>query len=264
MFNVAIQTIKNQYKGVIYYSIGLFGYVWMLLAMYPAFHDKIDIEELMKAYPKEFLKFFGGGDMSLSSTEGFLSMEFLSLFFILIITFYIAASAGTTIAGAIERKTMDFSLSQPISRTKLVLADAIVSLGTIALLTLVTSISIFIFCQIYNNDINSLGLISFSIVATFFLWSIYGIAIFISSFMRSKITVVSTTLIITMGFYIFSSLTRIFDQLKNFDKYSLFYFYDPLKLLKDNAIDWNHIAILSAILLLGLSSSLIIFNRKDI
>ncbi|MFA4996072.1 MAG: ABC transporter permease subunit [Patescibacteria group bacterium] len=264
MFNIIIQKIKEQFKSIIYYFTGLFAYAWMIVGLYPTI-QQVDLEKMYAAYPKELLKFFGASDMiSLAKFEGFISMEFLSLFFIIIIAFYVASSAGSTIAGAIEKKTIEFQLSQPISRTKLVLSEAVVSLFYTALLVKATSLSIFILCKLYNVDISFKGLIAFSIMAIIFLWSIYGIAILISSLVKSKITVASATLSIVIGLYVFTAMTKLVDKLKDYDKFSLFYTYDPQKLLETGNLNLLHIEILLGILLAGLISSIFIFKNKDL
>ena len=264
MINIIIQKFKEQFRGVIYYFIGLFAYAWMITGFYPSI-SKVDLEKLYSTYPEEMLKFFGATDMlSLSKFEGFISMEFLSLFFILIISFYVAASAGSTIAGSIERKIIEFQLSQPISRIKLVLSEAFVSLFYTLILVASSSLSMFGLAKVYDVDVSIKGLLAFFVVATAFLWAIYGIAIFISSLLKTKITVAAATLSLVMGFYVFTAMTNMVDKLRNYDKLSLFYMYNPQKLLETGVIDWTHIEILLGILILGLISSLIIFNNKDL
>ncbi|MCL5410802.1 MAG: ABC transporter permease [Patescibacteria group bacterium] len=264
MFNIIIQKFKEQFKSIIYYFVGLFAYAWMIVGLYPSI-KKIDLEKLYATYPKEMLKFFGANDMlSLSKFEGFISMEFLSLFFILIISFYVAASAGSTIAGSIERKTIEFQLSQPISRIKLVLSEAFVSLFYTLALIACSSLSMYGLTKIYDVDVSVKGFLAFFVVATAFLWAIYGISIFISSLLKTKITVAAATLSIVMGFYVFTAMTNMVDKLKNYDKLSLFYTYNPQKLLETGTVDWTHVEILLGILILGLVSSLIVFNNKDL
>ena len=264
MIAIISQKFKEQYQSIIYYFIGLFAYSWMIMAIFPTM-KKIDLESLYSQYPEEFLKFFGGDQMeSMSKIEGFISMEFLSLFFILIVGFYVASSAGSIIAGTIEKKTMDFQLTQPISRTKLVISETVLGLLNSFLLTALTSFSIFVLGKAYNVDISNNGLLAFTAIATLMLWAFYGIALVLSSILKSKIVVAASTIFILMGFYVFSSMTRIVDKLADYEKYSIFYLYDPQKLLMSGTINTNHALILIFILMIGLFSSLIIFNKKDI
>lgn len=264
MINIIIRKLREQYKSVLIYAGSLIGYALIMVSIFPMI-KKMDLEALMKGYPPELAKFFGtSGIATYNTIEGYISMEFLAFFFVLILTFYIGSAAGSVIAGQIEKRTMDFNLSQPISRTKIVFAETAVGLKFSALIVILMSTSMLFFGKIFNSEFKVGGLIAFTLTAVFFMWVLYGIAIFLSSMLKSKISVMLGTVGITMTFYIFSSLTRIVDKLKDYDKFSIFYLYDPEKLLKTGVIHWPHILILLGILLAGLISSIIIFNRKDV
>lgn len=264
MLSIIKQKFKEQRMSLFYYFMGLLAYSWMLVGLFPTM-KKMDLQALYGSYPKEILKFFGeSGVDSMSRIEGFLSLEFLSLFFILIVAFYVAATAGATIAGAIEKKTMDFQLSQPVSRTKLLLSETIMGLFGTFLLVFLTAFSIWVLGRAYQVEIGERGLLAFTIIATLFLWAIYGIALIFSSFLKSKIMVASTTLTLMMAFYVFSSMTRMVEKLADYDKYSLFYLYDPQKNLESGTFNANHALILLAIFIIGLIISLLIFNKRDI
>jgi ABC-2 type transport system permease protein len=250
---------------VFYYIIGLILYAWVIIAFYPSIQKNINLDEYLKQMPEQFIKFFSGGQtISYSTIEGFLSMEFLSLFFILVIIMFIGAYAGSTIAGSIEKKTLDFQLSQPISRTKLVLADTVVGLAGVFLIVVFTTLAIDLICHGYNISINSRGLLAFAVIAAVFLWAFYGIALLLSSFLKSKMAVTMATLLIVLAFYIFTSLTNIVDRLKDFEKFSLFYIYKTQEILSKGEIHWSHVGILFLIFGLGLVGSLVIFNRRDV
>lgn len=263
MIHIISRKFKDQMMGLIYYFIGLFLYAWMIIALFPM------VKTIKGAYvesmPEQFLKFFGGsGPASMGTIEGFLSLEFLSLFFVLIIAFYIGSAAGSTMAGAIEKRTIDFQLSQPISRSRFVLAETIVGLLGTAALVILTGLSIYVLTKAYHTDISSKGLASFILVAIIFLWTFYGVGSFLSSIMKNKITVAAATVSIVMALYVFNAMTRIVDKLAGYEKYTLFNMYNPEAILKNGEINGYHLTVLLAILVLGVGLSLLIFNKKDL
>lgn len=264
MITIIKRKFLDQAISLLYYLGGLFAYAWMIIAMFPTMKTA-DLASVYGQFPEDFLKFFGAsGIESMGTIEGFLSLEFLSFFFILIIAFYVGSSAGSTIAGAIEKRTMDFQLSQPISRTQLLIAETIVGLFNTALLVFATAGSIYLLAKAYDVSMSTNGIFTFAAVAAIFLWAFYGIAVLVSSILRSKITVAASTVSIIMGLYIFNALSKIVDKLSKFEKYTLFNMYDPQKLLSEHTINWHQIEILIAILAIGLISSIMIFNKKDI
>lgn len=264
MWNIILQKFKEQKTSVFIYAGALIGYILLMMSMFPSI-KKMDIEAMMKDMPEQFVKFFGDEGMAAYSTiEGYLSMEFLSFFFILILTFYVGSTTGSAIAGQVEKRIIDFNLSQPISRTKMLLSETAVALIYSALIIVACSISMFIFGEIFSEPFKVRGLMAFSVIAILFMWAIYGIGIFLSSILRTKIAAMLITFGLTLFMYIFLSLTRMVDKLKDFDVISIFYLYDPQKLLKTGEINWLYASILAGIFLIGLLISLLIFNKKDL
>lgn len=264
MLTVFAQKFNEQRNSIIYYLAGLIGYALLMISMFPSM-QKANLEEITKNMPEEMMKFFGGDAMSLYSTiEGFLSMEYLSFFFILIISFYIGSAAGSSVAGGIEKHTLDFDLSQPITRTKFFLGNVSIAIINILILVWGTAFSIYLLCKAYDVDISSQGIIVFATVASLFNLAIFGYAIFFSSVFRSKLSVVLSTVVLTLAFYVFFSLTNIIDKIKDYDQFSLFYLYDPQKLLANHQINADHIIILGLVFLIGNLTALYIFNKKDI
>ena len=164
-----------------------------------------------------------------------------------------------------DSSTDDFDLYQPISRTKMLLSETTVTLFNTFLITSSAVYGIWLLCKAYNISISGKGIFVFALTATLLMWAIYGIAILISSLLRSKMSVVAITLAFVLGSFIFYSLSQIFDKLKNYDVLSIFYLYpNPQEILRNGQIFWDKIGILALVLIIGLISSLVIFNKKDI
>jgi len=264
MIHLIARKFKEQRNSLLVYIGSLIGYTLLMMSMFPSLKNA-GMEELIKSYPEQLGKFFGESGMSTFSTiEGFLSMEFLSLFFVLIIAFYLGSAAGSAIAGQIEKRTMDFNLSQPISRTKMLLSEAYVALFNLLISTLAVALSIYLFARIFDITIKIDGLSAFSITATLFLWALYGIALTFSALMRSRIGVMLLIVGFTLGSYVFLSLTRLVDKLKDLDNLSIFTLYNPEKLLGSGEIEPTHLAILGSITIVGIITAMIIFNKKDV
>lgn len=264
MLNIIRRKLQEQFRGVSIYSIFLILFGWMYVALFPSM-QKIDIEAMMAQMPKEFLGFLGDGGASAYNTiEGFMSGEYYSFFFVLLLAFYVANTAGSAIAGNIEKRTIDFNLSQPISRTKMLLAETFVVMFYSAAIVSVVNLMIKLLSEVHKVSISSKGLLMFCLVAIVFAWAIYGVAIFLSSILKSKIAVVGITIFFTLGSYLFYSLSLAVDKIKDLGTYSIYNFYSPQKLLSKGEIDPTDIIVLGSIFLIGLLLSLFIFNKKDV
>jgi ABC-type transport system involved in multi-copper enzyme maturation permease subunit len=235
-----------------------------MISLFPSL-QKMDIKAMMSQMPEQFTKFFGNDLTSAyTSIEGYLSMEFLSFFFILIVLFYVGSAAGSAIAGQIEKKTMDFNLSQPIPRTKFVISQSVIALLYSMGIVLATALSMFVFGKIFNAEFKITGLLAFSAFVTLFVWAFYGIGIFLSSFLRSKMSVMLAVVMFGLASYVFLSLTRMVDSIKDLDYLSIFHLYDPQKILQTGELNLSNLIVLAGIFLIGLTGSVIIFNKKDV
>lgn len=257
-------SLKKQLSGARWYAVGLFIYSWMLLAVWPSM-QRVNLDQYMAAYPKEFLQFFGGGEMlSLSTIEGFLSIEYLAIFFVLIIGFNLASNAGAALAGSIENRTMDFTLSQPISRRSLFWQELAATFVCTLALVWVGIGSIFIQSAMYDITISTKGFVLLGILATVFLWLWIGIAYLISSLTASKTVVAAGTLGLMIITYTITALSGMTEKLKTVSHWSPFQYYDPAVTIKDQALVNRELLILAGtgLLLAWLAGQ--VFNRRDI
>lgn len=264
MINQIKRRFFEQYRGVIYYIVGILFYLWLIISVFPSIKD-FDYQSMIDQMP-DYLKGFytSGGLKDVSRIEGFLSGEILSFFLIFIISFYVAGSASSTIAGAIEKRTLDFTLSQPISRIKYFFSDFLLTVVLAGIISGATIMSIKPLCELYNIEINTTGLAKLLLMVIVMTLSIYGISLFFSSVLRSKSSVVSITVGLVFGFYMLTTLAAAMDKLKDLKPYSLYYYYKPYELMTGASIELKDALVLLSVFIVGTGLSLLIFNKKDI
>lgn len=255
---------KSQLWGLLWYSITSILLVWLLIAIFPSLKS-VDINQLMAAMPKQFVQLFGGGDaLSANTIEGLLAFKYLAIFFVIMAAFHFAGAAGNAVAGAIENRTLDFSLSQPIARTKYLLAEMAAAALTTGGLVWVTALAIYLFGLIYHVTINSAGIGAFAVVGTAFLWCWLGVSFLLTTFLPSRSGVVIGTFILIMVAYLLTALADLSDKIKTLSHYSVFQYYKPQELLHNGLIHWDQVGVLLGIGLVCAVGSLIIFNRRDV
>ena len=104
--------------------VGVFAVLALLyFSIFPEFAD--DAVELEEAFPEAMMDFFGLE--ALHTIEGFIAAEMYSFFWVLLIAIYFAYITAGTVAGDIESRKMDLTLSNPVSRES-VLAQKVAAL----------------------------------------------------------------------------------------------------------------------------------------
>jgi len=134
---------------ILTYSLIVVLYGTMLISMYPSIQkSNFDLERLMSSYPKAFMEAFGVNLKSFNIIEGFLSVEYFSAIWPLIIGILIFSLGASFVAQEREKGTCDFSFSLPISRKKILLSKFLAAFLIVSFIVAVTLFSTFLLVKI--------------------------------------------------------------------------------------------------------------------
>ncbi len=98
--------------------VAVFGVLSTLyFSIFPEMAD--DAEAIADAFPQAFLDFFGVEQMH--TIEGFIAAEVYSFFWVVLLGVYFAYVSAGMIAGDVQSRRMDLTLSNPVSRESVVL-----------------------------------------------------------------------------------------------------------------------------------------------
>jgi ABC-type transport system involved in multi-copper enzyme maturation permease subunit len=137
---------------------GRFGLIWYLIATFFAVATgglglstiqgtgAAAIQSIVKDLPPAMLDAFKINLSSFTSPVGYISARSLSLIWPLVVIAFAAGSAGA-ISGMIERGTIHFELSLPVSRSKWFSSRIVSGLVGLALIVLVTFVALSVFAS---------------------------------------------------------------------------------------------------------------------
>jgi len=118
MFAVFRHTLGKSRGAILGWGLTLAVLAMLFIPIYDSFADDIEaFEELLEIYPPELMAFFGE-NVSLSTLEGFISLEFFS-FMPLVLGVYAVLAGSGLIAGDEESGVLDLVAAQPVSRSAL-------------------------------------------------------------------------------------------------------------------------------------------------
>src|SRR5580765_4708580 len=95
--NVALKSLRDIRRGFLWWSLGLIGFVALIVSVYPTVHSNPSLEKLSKDYPQALQSFLAfGGAVDYSSAAGYLGIELFSLMVpLLLLVAAIGTGAGT-------------------------------------------------------------------------------------------------------------------------------------------------------------------------
>ncbi|MFX1377051.1 MAG: ABC transporter permease [Promethearchaeota archaeon] len=246
--------------------IGLLSYfiIYMVEDM-----DLDAIQDIIAAWPEGMLEFFGDVEI-FSNVYGFWSLEILA-FMWLYAGIYIVSMASGLLSQEVEEKTIDLSLSKPITRYSF--------LGS-----KITFLYIFIATTMGICFLITMGGMAFSSIfkeeGLFFdrLWLTYIIVVlflgalamfaklFSTIFLATRKSMALGIIILFLMFFLGEFYIYMDESVQGIKYISVFYYFNPSEYLvhSDVLLYLRDFLVLFYINLGLITSSLIVFNNKDI
>lgn len=264
-----IALIKTEFKrnarSLLLWTVIVAGLGGLMLFLFPAFEDSFsDIEQLLDAYPPEFLEAFGLGEngLDMSTVYGWFGVE--GYLFVTLIGGSYAAILGSSILSKEEDdKTIEFLLSKPISRSNIYFGKAIVVLINLLVLNTAVSLVLLIaFTTIGDFDFILWFLFSYAPLILQIVFA--SVALFISIFVTKSRQVMSVSLGLSIGLYVvdlISTLTESAEFLKYFTPYE---YVNAISIINDQQIKPLYLMISLVIVSLSLIGGWQFYKRKDI
>ncbi|TES93628.1 MAG: hypothetical protein E3J90_14315 [Promethearchaeota archaeon] len=257
------------------FMILIFGGVIGLLSFFIiGMLENLDLQSLddllsMMGGMEELLDFFGGIAV-MSNPYGFWSLEILS-FIWLYAGIYLIFMASSLLSNEVENKTIDLSLSKPISRY-----NFLGSKITFLYVFIMTVVGIFFLITLgsmagsptFRTEgifTERLFAISFSVVL--FLGALAMVAKFSSTiFLSTKKSVAVGVMVLFIMFFLGEFYIYMDEAIQGIKYISIFYYYNPVDYLvyADSALFTRDIIVLGFINGVLIAGSLFVFNKKDI
>ena len=265
MKRLIVTEFKRNFRSLVLWASIVAGMAALMLLLYPAFKDAFsELEELLSIYPEEFLEAFGMGEggLDMSDFYGWFGVEGY-LFVNLIGGSYAAILGGSILSKEEDDKTVEFLLSKPISRDKVLFGKGLVVALNLFLLNTFVGIVLLIAFSIYG-DLNVVVWLLFS-YAPFILQMIFAsLSFLISVFVTKSRKVLSIALGIVIGMYVIdliSKLTEEFEYLKYITPYE---YINAVTIVNDEMI--KPLYLLISVLIIGVSygAAWFFYRKKDI
>src|SRR3989339_395682 len=259
------RSLRDRKNSIIIYTVVSVGLILMYAALFPTVKSQADqMQTLLKAYPKSFMKAFNMDNAFFSNYESYMSTEEFSLMWPILLFCMVIAWGGSAIAGEIDKGTMKFLLSQPISRTKIFFAKYIAGLKALGIYTVLTVASCPLFGALLGFDVKLENYFKLVVVGILLGWAVFSISIFFSAIFSDKgkpYFITAGILILMYAANIASSLKESISDLKYI---SFFYYYNPAQTLAHGKIDDLTFWVFIGLSIIFSSLAVLIFNRRDV
>lgn len=265
MWAIIWRTIKDRKISIIVYCLAAIGMVWMFVALYPSFSSQgEEFDQFLQSYPKEFLQAFNIETISLDTIEHFLTLEYFSIMWPLIMLFMVVSYAANAIAREIEKGTAEILLAKPVSRTTIFLARYITGLLIILIFTAVSVFSVIPLAELSNVEWVWYGFPVIFVLSLLFAWAVFSLALMCSVMFseKSKVYMVMGGGLVFM--YVLKIITNFKEDLDWLQYASFFHFYDYDQAMIQHEYNMTSIMVFAAVAAMATVIGLYWFNKRDI
>jgi ABC-2 type transport system permease protein len=231
--------------------------------------DLESLEGLFSLFPEELMVFFGGLAV-ISNPYGFWTLEILS-FIWLYAGIYTIFMASSLLCQEVENKTIDLSLSKPISRYNF-LGSKIAFLYVFIMIVVGIFFLISLGSMAGSSTFRTEGIFIDRLFATYFsvvlfLGALAMVAKFSSTiFLSTKKSVALGMMVLFIMFFLGEFYIYMDETIQGIKYISIFHYFNPIDYLiyADSDLFTQDIIILGIINGVLIVGSLIVFSKKDI
>ena len=256
-------TLHQHRNSIFWFSFGLVSYAWMMTWFYPQLSGT-EYAELVESMPAEMMAIFGGTEVSFASMGGYFQTEYLGLMWMLIVASALIIFGARAFAGEIADGTMEFVLTQPISRVKVAITRVVALIGYAVVLAVASFAPIMIFGPKYEIDLSAETFWTLCAFGTLFMLAIGGLALLLSSVFRGAGKPGAIVAGILVLFWIADLMAGVSDVAEFFDPVNIVSYWQPGMIINGDAVAteaWWLYGILALVTLVG---SVFVFSRRDV
>ncbi len=262
-------TLKSSRGGIIAWSSFLFLYALLMIYM---LQSMAGLAEVMEEYIDKlgaFAEIFAGEITTILNPDGslspgkWLSLEYLALWPVMMSVFAVFFGGGIA-AKEVERGTMDMLLSQPVSRTSIIISKFVAFPVAIIIVAITSVIGLIVGMAIINNYSDISGIMLAFIPGLLLPLAVASYSLLFSCIFLDPRKVMIAAGSITGLFYILNIVARAVGSLEWMGKLSIFHYYTPAAITTELEMNWVGIGIYLGLIVVSIGASIYVFQRRDI
>jgi len=260
--NIFVRELKANFKSLIIWGVIVALLILEAFTEFSSFAGNPDMLAMLDSMPQALLDAFSMQAFNLTTLSGFLGVMFTYFSLLLSIA---AAMWGSDIISKEERdKTVEYSLTLPVTRSKVVTAKTLAALvNCIGLLLITWGISIALSAK-YNPDSNCYSFLALEMRAVFVLQLIFlSSGIFLGCVMKQYRRAGSVAVSLLLATYFFSIISGMHEKLDFLKYFSPFKYFDAGMMLRESRIDVTFVWISAGIIIVSMVGAYLTYSRRD-
>jgi len=261
--NIFLREVKANFRSLLIWSGVTIALIFIAITKFAAYEGNPEMLEILDSMPQALLETFQFNAFNLTTITGFYGVMFT--YFSLIATIS-AAMWGSDIISKEERdKTVEFTLTLPITRQKLITSKIFAAVvNCIALLVVMWIASLVAVAQ-YNPDREFYEFLALSMVSLLIIQMVFlSVGIFLGCSMKQYKRAGAVAISVLLGTYFLSIISGLNENLEFLRFISPFTYFNPVTLLNESTIDVGFVILSVGIIVVLISGGYYTYARRDL
>jgi len=261
--NIFVRELRANLRSLIIWTVIVILLIMVGVSKFSAYYNNPDMLKILDSLPPAVLSAFNFQAFNLTTVSGFFGVMFSYYALLLSIA---AVMWGSDIIAKEERdKTVEFSLTLPVPRSRLVTAKTAAALVNCIGLLLASWAGSLISAAQYHPDGGFYRFLALFMLALFLLESIFlAVGVFLGCAMKRHKLVGSAAVSLLLVTYFLSIVATINKNLDFLRFFSPFRYFDAATMLRQSSIDFAFVGLSLAIIIVCMVGAYISYARRDL
>lgn len=261
--NIFLRELRANLKSLLIWSVIVVLFNAVGFSKFSAFYGNPELLSILDAMPPALISALSMNAFNLTTVTGFFGV--MNVYFSLILTIA-AAMWGTDIISKEERdKTVEFSLTLPIPRSRLVTAKTAAAAVNCVILLLVTWGMTIVNARPYAPDSEFFRFVSLTMLSFFILQMVFlALGIFLGCALKKYKRASALAMSILLGAYFASILAGLNKDLDFLKYFSPFKYFEAAKLLHESQFEMTFVLLSIGIVVVAITGAYVTYSRRDL
>ncbi|MBN1668838.1 MAG: ABC transporter permease subunit [Anaerolineales bacterium] len=261
--NIFLRELKANLKSLLIWSFIVVLFVTIGFSKFSAYYGNPELLAVLNGMPPALLEAFNMNAFNLTTLSGFYGVMFA--YFALLVSIA-AAMWGSDIISKEERdKTVEFALTLPITRNRLVAAKTLAALVNCIALALLAWGATAINASGYEPDREFYQFLALGTLALFLMQLIFlAIGIFLGCALKQHKRASSAAVAVLLGTYFISIIAGLYKDMEFLKYLTPFQYFNPVVLLHESKLELPFVGLSLAIMAVALAGAFLTYNRRDL
>jgi ABC-2 type transport system permease protein len=261
--NIFVRELKANLRSLLIWGVIVVLFVTIGTSKFSAYYNNPEMLAMLDDLPPALLSAFNFQAFNLTTISGFFGVMFTYFALLLSIA---AAMWGSDIISKEERdKTVEFSLTLPVTRRRLVTAKTLAAFVNCVGLLLITWAASLVSVAQYQPDGEFYGFLRLCMMALFIMQLTFlAIGVLLGCAMKRYKRASAVAVSLLLGTYFLSVISGLNKDLEFLKYFSPFKYFDPGVLLRESRLDMVFVGLSLAIILVSMVGAYLTYARRDL